>query len=171
VVPYQNIVQHRLMSRKRREYDGESSGSENSAEEICRAAALVFALGVTFPLPRADPLANAAADLGRAMRNGSSTIKNQTRPFLFWAAMLGAIATGEAPASAGEGNEGAKLYRFFLDQTRRLRSELGLTTWDAAKAMLKMFVWLDRACDEGAWKVWTQSLRPGQAAVGKHATA
>lgn len=173
VVPYQNIVQHRLMSRRRRDNNGNSnSSSADIVEEIWRAAILVFTLGVTFPLPRADPLANAAADLGRAMRS-SSTIKDQSRPFLFWAAMLGAIATGAAGSSApaGEGTDSTKLYRSFLDQIRRLRGELGLTTWDAAKATLKTFVWLDRACDEGAWKVWTQSLRPSQAVVGKHATA
>lgn len=174
VVPYQNIVQHRLMSRKQRNSgDSDSSNSSvSSAEDICRAAVLVFTLGVTFPLPRADPLAHAAADLGRAMRRSNSSSKNQTRPFLFWSAVLGAIATGaaEAGASPGVGNENAKLYRFFLDQTRRLRGGLGLTTWDSAKAMLKTFVWLDKACDEGAWKVWTQSLRPSQNTAGKQAT-
>ncbi|KAK8011131.1 hypothetical protein PG990_010096 [Apiospora arundinis] len=174
VVPYQNIVQHRLMSRKQRNSgDSDSSNSSvSSAEDICRAAVLVFTLGVTFPLPRADPLAHAAADLGRAMRRSNSSSKNHTRPFLFWSAVLGAIATGaaEAGASPGVGNENAKLYRFFLDQTRRLRGELGLTTWDSAKAMLKTFVWLDKACDEGAWKVWTQSLRPSQNTAGKQAT-
>ncbi|KAK8028616.1 hypothetical protein PG991_005672 [Apiospora marii] len=167
VVPYQNIVQHRLMSLPRDDSDSDSgSGSRGSANDICQAAILVFTLGVTFPLPRAEPLANAAAGLGHAMRN-SNNIPN--RRFLFWAAMLGAIATGLAEASAAsEGNENAKQsYMFFLDQTRRLRGELGLTTWDAAKALLKGFVWLDGACDEGAWKVWTQSLRPSQAAAGK----
>ena len=143
-----------------------SGGGAGGAEDICRAATLVFTLGVTFPLPRAEPLANAAAGLGHAMRN-SNNIPN--RRFLFWAAMLGAIATGAADtSSASEGNENAKQsYMFFLEQTRRLRGELGLTTWDAAKALLKTFVWLDGACDEGAWKVWTQSLRPSQAAAGK----
>lgn len=168
VVPYQNIVQHRLMSL-RREGSGSGSFSAGSAENICRAATLVFTLGVTFPLPRAEPLANAAADLGHAMRS-SCNIPN--RRFLFWAAMLGAIATGATEVSAAsEGNEDVKQsYLFFLDQTRRLRGELGLTTWDAAKALLKSFVWLDEACDEGAWKVWTQSLRPSQAAAGKQVT-
>ncbi|KAK8059832.1 hypothetical protein PG996_009762 [Apiospora saccharicola] len=165
VVPYQNIVQHRLMSLRQKD-NGIGSDTAGSAEGICRAATLVFTLGVTFPLPRAEPLANAAAGLGQAMRN-SSSIPN--RRFLFWAAMLGAIATGAAEVSAAsEGNESAKhSYLFFLDQTRRLRGELGLTTWDAAKALLESFVWLDAACDEGAWKVWTQSLRPSQAAAGK----
>ncbi|KAK8119129.1 uncharacterized protein PG998_003755 [Apiospora kogelbergensis] len=116
VVPYQNIVQHRLMSWRRRDNNGNSnSSSADIVEEIWRAAILVFTLGVTFPLPRADPLANAAADLGRAMRS-SSTVKDQSRPFLFWAAMLGAIATGAAGSSApaGEGTDSTKLYRFFL---------------------------------------------------------
>ncbi|KAK8090628.1 hypothetical protein PG994_000133 [Apiospora phragmitis] len=165
VVPYQNIVQHRLMSLRREE------GSGGSAEDICRAAALVFTLGVTFPLPRAEPLASAAADLARIMHSSSNTVQN--RRFLFWTAMLGAIAAGatESPAAAtNEGNESAGLYMFFLDHTRRFRAELGLTTWDAAKAMLKTFLWLDRACDEGAWKVWSQTLRPSQAAVSKQAT-
>ncbi|KAK7998214.1 hypothetical protein PG989_006254 [Apiospora arundinis] len=102
VVPYQNIVQHRLMSRKHRNSgDSDNSNSSvSSAEDICRAAVLVFTLGVTFPLPRADPLAHAAADLGRAMRRSNSSSNNQTRPFLFWSAVLGAIATGAAEAGA-----------------------------------------------------------------------
>ncbi|KAK7956661.1 uncharacterized protein PG986_005883 [Apiospora aurea] len=138
VVPYQNIVKHRLMSLR-----GEGGG-EGSAEDICRGAVLICTLGLTFPLQRGEPLAKAAADLARIM---SSSNMIQNSHFLFWAAMLGAVVIGageKATAAIDEGTEGAEL---------RLRAERGLTTWDAAKATLKRFLWLDIACDEAAWKV------------------
>ncbi|KAK8051523.1 hypothetical protein PG993_002908 [Apiospora rasikravindrae] len=156
---------HRLMSLRR---DG---GSGDSAEDVCQAVVLVFTLGVTFPLPRAEPLPNAATDLERIM-SSSSSISNAIQNTVSYSGpqcwARSRQGQGEAPAAAvDEGVEIAKRYRLFFDKTRRRRAEPGLTIWHAAKAMLKTFFWLGSACDAGAWKVWTQSLQLTQAATSK----
>jgi hypothetical protein len=136
LVQYRDIVQHRILSLPRGDAD----------TEICRLAVLVFAYGVIYPLPRRTILDRATAMLTEVLGNERCREK-QDKALLFWATMLGAIAS-----SSDKGD--TKLARFYRGHLRALIQSLRLRNWEAAKMMLQQFIWLDIACDVGARAVW-----------------
>lgn len=135
---YREIVHHRLLNLP--------IGHPES--EICRLAVLIFSYGVTLPLPNPRPINSVTQQLRETLATPYYT-ETQDRGLLFWAAMLGAMASFNYNYTAEE-----DLHVFFLDRLRVLATELGLGSWDAARALLGKFVWLSRACDDGGRYVW-----------------
>ncbi|KAH9903783.1 hypothetical protein F4778DRAFT_781165 [Xylariomycetidae sp. FL2044] len=143
LVQHREIVQHRVLSLPH----------GDPATEIGRLGLLVFAFGVTYPLPRSRPLRLAAEKLGAALRTPLYA-RHQDPALLLWANVLGAMATGGSPESSSR-------FSGFLGEVAVLSSKLGLLHgWDEAKAVLGQFVWLDRACDDAGRAVWHQACFP-----------
>ncbi|KAH8901183.1 hypothetical protein GQ53DRAFT_800743 [Thozetella sp. PMI_491] len=135
---YRDIVQYRLLSLP----------CGCTEMEIARLASLVFTYGVTHPMVRPEPLRKAVRLLSQSLRMQRYTY-GQSAEFLFWAAMVGALGTNP------EAEEEA-LFQYFVDEISASRKRLNLSTWQSAVAVLKGFIWLDRACNEGARIIWTK---------------
>ncbi|KAK7756541.1 hypothetical protein SLS62_001377 [Diatrype stigma] len=137
---YREIVHHRLLSLPR--------GQPNT--EICRLATLIFSYGVTLPLPNPRPIRSLVQQLKEALTTPSYAA-NQNSELMFWATMLGAMASFNHTTEDD-------LHIFFLDRLRILATELAIFSWEEARALLDKFVWLSRACDDGARYVWENLL-------------
>lgn len=137
---YREIVHHRLLSLPRGYPD----------TEICRLATLIFSYGVTLPLPNPRPIRSLVQQLREALTTPLYAA-NQNDGLLFWATMLGAMASFNDTTEDD-------LHIFFLVRLRILATELAVCSWEAARALLEKFVWLSRACDDGARYVWENLL-------------
>ena len=164
---YREIVQHRLLNI--------SVGRPDT--EVSRLALLIFNYGVTLPLPNPWPIQSLAHQLKEALATPNYTA-TQSRELLFWATMLGAMVSCWNTGRNGSDSDSSEvveeeerqeeeegqpqeyqhdedLYTFFVDRLRDLALELDIgPSWEAARTLLERFVWLGRACDEGARYVW-----------------
>ena len=138
---YRDVIQHRLLSLPPGRHD----------MEIARLATLAFTYGVTHPMPRPEPLLRAIKRLACALQTTRYTA-GQSAEFLFWAAMVGAVALDPRP-------DQESMARIFSGYICTFANELNLSSWESAILLLKKFVWLGRACDEGARSVWNGSLQ------------
>ncbi|KIX95697.1 uncharacterized protein Z520_08404 [Fonsecaea multimorphosa CBS 102226] len=169
---YRNLIQYRLLRLP---------GYEQRVEELCRLGAMIFSYGVIFPVAKPKPLRTLAKHLKNALEDyhrhcrlcpstptpndtptfsgGHKAAEGDTHAhaavstngpsaplsFLLWLAMLGALA------SRGNDHEA-----FFLDRVSTWSAELGVVRFSDLKDPMRSFLWLDRACDKGAFEVWTK---------------
>ncbi|KAH8429114.1 uncharacterized protein LDX57_006784 [Aspergillus melleus] len=109
--------------------------------EASRLAALVYSVGVVFPLPaQSSPLARLALFLRGTINNWRSKptwTHPQALVLILWALTLGGIASDNRPER--------EWFVQVLGQTLR---EHHISTWAELRTMLRMILWYDTACDE-----------------------
>ncbi|KAI8627015.1 hypothetical protein F5Y19DRAFT_185426 [Xylariaceae sp. FL1651] len=128
------IMQHRILSLP------------VGRDEVCRLATLIFSYGVTFPIMDPRPIKTLADQLREILKQPSQT-KDHDKRTILWATMLGAIASANT-----------ELEQFFAWRIRLLSKTMKVYHWLSVKSMLRGFVWLDRACDQGGQTIWSKSV-------------
>lgn len=133
-----------------------SHPTEAATYEACRLAALVFAVGVIFPIPAPNtPLPKLAQQLQSVLQQSSSSAlwtSPNTRIPLIWILILGGIAASDTPERP-----------FFVSALGETARRSGLTSWQDVKRVLEMMLWYDVACDEAGESLWLEAngvLRP-----------
>lgn len=127
-----------------------SHPTQATTYDICRLAALIFGVGVIFPIPAQNtPLKSLAQQIQSLLRRPTASAmwsSPSNRIPLIWALTLGGIAATDAPERA--------FFVSALDETAR-RS--GLTSWPDIRRALEMMLWYDVACDEAAELLWFEA--------------
>ncbi|RAL04298.1 uncharacterized protein BO80DRAFT_484653 [Aspergillus ibericus CBS 121593] len=117
--------------------------------EACRIAALVFGVGVVFPLPaQSTPLAQLAKLIQNVLQISdlASTWNHpQARIALFWVLMMGGIAADDQPERS-----------WFVHVLSQAAASHGIGSWSDARKLLGLMVWYDRACDRAGSDLWTE---------------
>jgi hypothetical protein len=160
-----NIVQHRLLSTLA---SAEEDGAPISQQSLlvylaCRHAALLFSLHVTFPIARSmaprSMLVQCLRDaLGKIDTKESPDVGNGddgVMELLLWCIVIGGIAAENTPARG-----------FYAAQATKVSSLLGCPSWGETQRRMKLFAWLDRACDPGGCAFWRE-VHPNAAAVSR----
>ena len=150
-----NIVQHQLLSLPRFE-DLRSQGQKTAIlpknaylYEACRLTALLYAVMVTFPIPRSNQvretllrnLKEILVSIG--MREG----RRELLEVRLWCLVLGGIA------SLGKEEMG-----WYVEQTRIVVRLLQLGSWKDFETILTTFAWLGCACNPGTVEFWIWTL-------------
>lgn len=155
-----NLTEHTLLSLKPASEIPTSFSYPTQATtyEICRLAALIFGVGVMFPIPAQNtPLKSLAQQIQSLLRESTSSAMWSTpanRIPLIWALTLGGIAATDTPERS-----------FFVSGLGDTARRSGLTSWPSVKRALEMMLWYDEACDEAAELLWLEAnssptLRP-----------
>ncbi|PWY77066.1 hypothetical protein BO70DRAFT_397954 [Aspergillus heteromorphus CBS 117.55] len=118
--------------------------------EACRIAALIFGVGVVFPLPaQSTPLAQLAKLIQNVVQlSDVATTWNhpQARIVLFWVLILGGIAADDQPERS-----------WFVQIISQAAASHGIGTWDDARKLLGLMLWYDRACDKAGRELWQEA--------------
>ncbi|KAL3474774.1 hypothetical protein BJX99DRAFT_172275 [Aspergillus californicus] len=141
-----NLVHHRLLSLPNEEdpidlilacKDGSTQENELSREIylVCRLSALLYAIHVTFPLPRSQQLRHRILHALHP-RISRLAAQNVTRPSLLWCVAVTLSVCDECP--------GTKAYM------TRLLHTTGVDTEPKLLALLRSFAWVDAAV-QGSW--------------------
>lgn len=124
-----------------------SHPSHASTYEASRLAAMIFGVGVVFPIPAKNtPLLNLALQMQSVLRQPDAAAlwsSPATRIVLLWALTLGAIAAVDSSARSW--------YVSVLGDTVR---RCGLSSWTGLKNLLQMMLWYDAACDAAGETLW-----------------
>lgn len=118
--------------------------------EACRLAALIFGVGVTFPLPaQTSPLGSLARFLHALLRDVPISELCATSldasVALLWVLTLGGIAASGQPDRA-----------WFVCALAPVAQQLGCRSWPGLKPVLEMMLWYDTACDEPGQELWME---------------
>ncbi|KAJ5876323.1 uncharacterized protein N7529_001907 [Penicillium soppii] len=121
--------------------------SHAATYEACRLAALIFGVGVLFPIPAQNTPLNNIARLIQAvlLQPTASELWSTpaTRIPLLWILTLGGIAASETPERA-----------WFVSALEDIMSKMGIHTWPSLKTLLVSMIWYDAACDMAAEALW-----------------
>ncbi|KAK8135515.1 hypothetical protein PG984_003455 [Apiospora sp. TS-2023a] len=145
---YVALAQHQLLSVRR----------ADPRIEIYRLGALVFAYGAVGYVVAPQCLRLLVEHLVEALRAPRYT-DGQPSTLLFWAAMLGAIASAPKPGAVLDRADPATVqylrkFRYLVGELRRLAQVLGLRSWEEAEAVMEEFVWAGATCNTGAVYIW-----------------
>lgn len=116
--------------------------------DTCRIAALIFCLGVVFPLPyQISPLPVLAVTLKQELEKAWPLVESRREnEALFWAVVMGGIAataTQERP--------------WFVAELRSLARKNCVPGWNELKVIVKRMLWLDSACDQAGRDLWDEA--------------
>jgi hypothetical protein len=129
-----------------------SHPSYASTYEASRVAAIIFGVGVVFPIPAKNtPLHNLALQLQSVLRQPDAAAlwsSPKSRMVLLWVLTLGAIAARDSPARA-----------WFVSMLGATVRRSGLSSWADLKNLLNMMIWYDVACDEAGEALWLEIER------------
>ncbi|CAG8910204.1 unnamed protein product [Penicillium egyptiacum] len=118
--------------------------------EACRLAALVFGVGVIFPIPAQNTPLNTLAGLIQSvlLQPTSSDLWSSpsTRLPLIWVLTLGGIAANDAPERA-----------WFASALGDITRRTGLHSWASVKSVLTSMLWYEAACDTAAETLWQEN--------------
>jgi hypothetical protein len=143
-----NLTQHTLISlAPAADLHTFFSLSHAATYEACRLAALIFGVGVLFPIPAQNtPLNNIARLIQGVLQQPNSSelwSAPATRIPLLWILTLGGIAANETPERA-----------WFVSVLANIMSQTGLQNWPSLKTVLESMIWYDAACDLAAEALW-----------------
>jgi hypothetical protein len=121
--------------------------------ESCRLAALIYAVGVTFPLPsQCSPLPRLAHLLQETLQETPDATSLWTHPqaqvALLWALTLGGIAAENRPERA-----------WFVQTLSQAAVNNGIYSWSELKSVLEFMLWYDTACDRAGYSLWLEVAR------------
>jgi hypothetical protein len=146
-----NLIQWHLMSLLPASQLGPVFLQSHPIYEACRISAMIFGVGVTFPLPpETAPLSTLAKLLQIELQQHDQNIAWSSLAavrVLFWAFTLGGIA------ATGTHNR-----EWFVAELKQLALLHRLNTWDDLKPILKTVLWLDCACDSAGKKLWNEVI-------------
>ncbi|GAB1197573.1 hypothetical protein APSETT444_006871 [Aspergillus pseudonomiae] len=114
----------------------------------CRLSALLYALHVTFPVPKSSaPRAMIVPQLTEKLHHVS---QNMSSTLLLWCATVAAIAA-----------EGMIQRQTLVQLTDKVRLDLQIYQLAHAVEVLHSFAWVDVACLDGLCRLWDEIVRLG----------
>ncbi|XRM43434.1 hypothetical protein ABZX51_006610 [Aspergillus tubingensis] len=146
-----NLTQYTLLSLPAAsQLDGFSAYKPHEIiYEACRLAALIYGVGVVFPLPyQSTPLGQLAKLIQNVLQISdlaSTWSHPQARIALFWVLVLGGIAADDRPERA-----------WFVHVLSQAAASHGIRSWVDARKLLGLMVWSDRACDRPGSDLWAE---------------
>lgn len=151
---WRNLLQHRALSLP----SEEDKPTANIHHEVFRICALIYSIGVTFPLPGPAapfiPLAKMLLSNLQCIYFGlvSSDVPESQNVFLWILTMGGIAATGSEERS------------WFAERLFEHTLSADILEWSQYKSRLKSFLWLDIACDMAGRLLWNelQTLKQSQ---------
>lgn len=140
-----NHAHHRLLSLPNGVELSEFLGPKTCLYECCRLAALMFATAVLFPMPRSTGIPQRlVAEIKQCIEQTSlETSFGGGASFFIWVLMLTGVAAAGLPERP-----------WFEGRLIDLLTLKGMTRWAEVKAILSSFLWMDSACDPGAYELW-----------------
>ncbi|KAL1961886.1 hypothetical protein VTN77DRAFT_966 [Rasamsonia byssochlamydoides] len=150
-----NLLQYHILALPARSERGSIFQECHPGYEACRLAALIYGIGVIFPLPaHVAPLASLARQLRLELAaqricdcDWDVTSVGCVEMFM-WILTLGGIA-----ATMGRQSE----RRWFATELGRVALRRGLSSWYDLKGILQRVLWLDCACDAAGRRLWDES--------------
>ncbi|PYI04729.1 hypothetical protein BO78DRAFT_431060 [Aspergillus sclerotiicarbonarius CBS 121057] len=146
-----NLIQHCLMSLP----PADGSSEVDRFYEVCRVSAIIYSIGVIFPLPAATAPFSALVqtlrtNLGDVPLEGSWLSSPEETVLLLWVVTMGGIAATGMPER-----------EWFVGMLQETALQAGLGEWRTLRQSLKTILWLHSACDAAGEKLWneTQELR------------
>ncbi|CAG8253481.1 unnamed protein product [Penicillium salamii] len=146
-----NLTQHTLLSlAPASNLHAFFSLSHSATYEACRLAALIFGVGVLFPIPAQNTPLHRLARLIQAVLHQPSASELWSSPAtrlpLLWILTLGGIAASDTPERV-----------WYTSALRNVMSKTNIQTWPNLKAVLESMLWYDAACDAAAETLWFES--------------
>ncbi|KAJ5355643.1 Protein of unknown function DUF3468 [Penicillium concentricum] len=145
-----NLTQHTLLCLSPASDLFFSHPTHAATYEACRLAALIFGVGVLFPIPAQNtPLNNLARLIWSLLIQPSSSelwSSPSTRLPLIWVLTLGGIAANDAPERA-----------WFASALGDVARRTGLNSWASIKSIIGSMLWYDAACDLAAETLWHEN--------------
>ncbi|KAF4764803.1 hypothetical protein HAV15_003431 [Penicillium sp. str.  len=152
LVDQRNLTQHTLLclAPASELHTFFSHPTHAATYEACRLAALIFGVGVLFPIPAQNtPLNTLARLIQSVLLQPSSTglwTSSSTRLPLIWVLTLGGIAANSTPERA-----------WFASALGDITRKTGLNSWANIKSVLASMLWYDAACDTAAEALWQEN--------------
>ena len=145
LIHHRNLVQYQLLALSPADDLGELFTQMCPKYEACRLAALVFGIGITFPLPVwAAPFPRLIVGLRQALISSDlNGVWNEDLRLLLWMLAVGGIAATDLPVRD-----------WVVSTLGGVVARLRLTNWETARAMLNEILWLDSACERGGRSLW-----------------
>ncbi|KAJ5209936.1 Protein of unknown function DUF3468 [Penicillium cf. griseofulvum] len=129
-----------------------SNPTHATTYEVCRLAALIFGVGVLFPIPAQNTPLNRLARLIHSLLLQPSSSELWSSPSirlpLIWVLTLGGIAANDTPERA-----------WFASALGDIARRTGLSSWASIKSILGSMLWYDVACDLAAETLWQETTR------------
>lgn len=146
-----NLTQHTLLSlAPAADIHSFFSLAHSATYEACRLAALIFGVGVLFPIPAQNtPLKTLARLIHGALHQpiASELWSSPATAFpLVWILTLGGIAASDTPERA-----------WFVHALGDIMFRIGIKSWPSLKAVLESMLWCDAACDAAAEVLWFET--------------
>jgi hypothetical protein len=145
-------VQQRLLLLQSAEELGIPSSSPKpkpNIYECCRLTALIYGVGVVFPVPNSGSVLQEL--VGRLMiAIGVLDIRTfgpELGGVLLWMLVLGGIAALGTPER-----------HWFASQLAWIVRRLDIDDWEGVEDILGSFLWLDSACGQGGRLLWSESM-------------
>lgn len=146
-----NFVQYSIMALPSASELGEAFTKSHPAYESFRISAIIFGVGVIFPLP---PVSAPLARLTRLLQHELERhmpIWELWSPdalgILIWVLILGGSAATGMPERT-----------WYVAKLGGVISQCGLVRWHHAKQLVKQVIWLDCACDSVARQLWKDAV-------------
>lgn len=144
-----NLIQHRLMSLPSAAELEIAQDNSNNMYETWRLAAIIFSVGVTFPLPGPSVPLHILARLLQSELNAHLSCFNLTSTgnihLLIWALTLGGIAATNSPERT-----------WFVEVLRVWLLRAHIYRWQHLTVILREIVWLDSACNHAGQQLWDE---------------
>lgn len=119
--------------------------------DACRIAALIFCLGVVFPLPyETSPLPVLAEMLKQELEKilkipGPPLESRRQNEALLWVVVMGGIAAA-----------GTRERPWFAAQVHNLTRKNGVRRWSELVTIMESMLWLGSACDHAGRELWDE---------------
>lgn len=124
---------------------------DNALSEICRLAAMIYSIGVTFPLAGVGAPFPRLVRMLQAEIQDSGILEDQSLlpssySILLWALTMGGIAADGGPER--------KWYTIAL---ANIMCQYQVDDWKEMKGSLNAILWLDSACDMAGRELWNEA--------------
>jgi hypothetical protein len=119
--------------------------------EACRISALIYSVGVLFPIPAVGSPIQRLAILLQQELAGKDLFeeyasKGNEYSLLIWILAMGSIAASNIPAERA----------WFVQKLAEVNRQAAISSWTQFKSLLTSILWLDCACDRAGEKLWDE---------------
>lgn len=110
-----------------------------SVYEACRTTALIYAIGVIYPIPNSfRPFQVLVTRLKREIESGRFEQEAYLSDLLLWMLVLGGIAAADKPERS-----------WYSSRLRGFVKRWKISEWEEVENKMLSFLWLDSACGQG----------------------
>jgi hypothetical protein len=150
IADQRNIIQHHVISLPTAaEIKEIFVVNVKGVYEVCRIAALIFSMGVIFPLQKLctayNPLVKQLKLELQELMDTMDIYQPEVLDLVIWATTLGAIAAKKTPERS-----------WFVYVLKHLTEYSGLSRWDDLKERLERILWLRNACNAAGYQLWLE---------------